>query len=143
MRKLFLTALLLVSLSSMAQKLGPDQILGVWQSETYKIEFFKEGDHYSAKLLWSKDMFEPDGNTPKKDVNNPDENLRDRPIKGITHITGLAYGDGEYKNGKLYSVQDGNTYSFKGELKSQDKLETRAFKGVPMLGRTIHWTRVP
>lgn len=87
-------------------------------------------------------MFEPDGNTPKKDLHNPDENLRDRPIKGITHITGLVYDGGGYKNGQLYSVQDGNTYGFKGELKSRDKLETRAFKGVPMLGRTIHWTRV-
>ncbi|SFB99111.1 Uncharacterized conserved protein, DUF2147 family [Flagellimonas taeanensis] len=143
MKNVLLAAILLVSLSAMAQKLEADHILGVWQSENYKIEFFKEGEIYSAKLLWSKDMFEPDGKTPKKDVHNPDENLRDRPIKGITHITGLAYGDGEYKNGKLYSVQDGNTYSFKGELQSENELESRAFKGVTLLGRTIHWTRVP
>ncbi|MBW8201740.1 DUF2147 domain-containing protein [Flagellimonas abyssi] len=143
MRNLFLAAIFLISLSSMAQKLGPDHIIGVWQSEDYKIEFFKQGDIYSAKLLWSREMFEPDGNTPKKDVHNPDENLRDRPIKGITHITELVYGGGEYKNGKLYSVQDGNTYSFKGELQSENELETRAFKGVTLLGRTIHWTRVP
>lgn len=143
MKNVLLAAILLVSLSAMAQKLEADHILGVWQSENYKIEFFKEGEIYSAKLLWSKDMFGPDGNTPKKDVHNPDENLRDRPIKGITHITGLVYGGGEYKNGKLYSVQDGNTYSFKGELQSENELESRAFKGVTLLGRTIHWTRVP
>lgn len=143
MKKSVLAALLLlVSMASFAQKLPADKIIGVWQCEDYKIEVFKSGNTYSAKLLWSKDMFEADGKTPKKDSKNPNAKLKIRSIQGVTHITGLVYEDGEYVDGKLYSVQDGNTYSLKGKLKTADELETRGYKGVPMLGKTFKWKRV-
>ena len=143
MKKSILAALvLLLSLASFTQKIPADQIAGVWQCDEYKIEVFKVGNTYSAKLLWSKDMFEADGKTSKKDVNNPNEQLRTRPVQGITHITDLVYSDGEYVNGKLYSVQDGNMYSLKGKLKGPDELETRGYKGVPLMGKSFHWKRV-
>ena len=133
---------LLLSLASFAQKLPADQITGVWQCDDYKIEVFKSGNTYSAKLLWSKEMFEADGKTPKKDVKNPNEKLRGRSVQGLTHITGLIYKDGEYVDGKLYSVQDGNTYSIKGKLKGPDDLETRGYKGIPLVGKSFRWKRV-
>lgn len=133
---------LLVSITSFAQKLPADKIVGVWQCEDYKIEVFKSGNTYSAKLLWSKDMFETDGKTPKRDSKNPDSKMKNRPVQGITHITGLVYEDGVYVDGKLYSIQDGNTYSLKGKLKTADELETRGYKGVPMLGKTFKWNRI-
>lgn len=138
----FTTLLLVIAQFALAQKISPDLIIGVWQSEEYKIEIFKSGDTYSAKLLWSKDMFESDGKTSKKDNKNPDENLRSRPRQGVTHITGLRFKEGEFVDGKLYSVTDGNTYSLKGKLKDVNNLETRGYKGVPMIGKTVNWTRV-
>ncbi|OOQ60430.1 DUF2147 domain-containing protein [Mucilaginibacter pedocola] len=143
MKKTILAAvMLLISVTAFAQKSSADQIIGTWQCEEYRIEVFKVGSSYSAKLLWSKEMFEPDGRTSKKDVKNPDEKLRSRPVQGVTHITGLIYRDGEYRDGKLYSVQDGNTYSLKGKLLSANNLEARGYKGVPMLGKTFKWKRV-
>jgi len=133
---------LLLSLASFAQKLPADQILGIWKCDDYKIEVYKTGNTYSAKLLWSKEMFEADGKTPKKDVKNPNEKLRSRSVQGLTHITGLAFKDDEYVDGKLYSVQDGNTYSIKGELKSANNLETRGYKGIPLMGKSFKWMRV-
>ena len=141
-KNVFAVILLLLSIGSFAQTLPADKIVGVWQCEDYKIEVFKSGNTYSAKLLWSKDMFETDGKTPKKDSKNPDAKLKTRPVQGITHITGLVYEDGGYVDGKLYSVQDGNTYSLKGRLKAADELETRGYKGVPMLGKTFRWKRI-
>ena len=138
----FGAVLLLITVAGFAQKLSPSQIEGIWLCDDFKIEVFKSGNTWSAKLLWSKDMFEADGKTPKKDLKNPDAKLRGRSIQGVTHITELVYEDGEYVNGKLYSVQDGNTYSLKGELKSANNLETRGYKGVPMLGKTFKWKRV-
>ncbi|MEH6681240.1 MAG: DUF2147 domain-containing protein [Sediminicola sp.] len=144
MEKSVLTVVMLfVSVVSFAQKLSQDKIVGIWQSEEYKIEIFESGNTYSAKLLWSKDIFETDGKTSKKDDKNPDETLRNRNRQGITHITGLTYNDGEYIDGKLYSAQDGNTYGFKAELKGVDELESRGYKGVPMFGKTVKWKRVP
>lgn len=133
---------LLLSLASLGQKLPADQITGVWKCDDYKIEIFKTGKTYSARLLWSKEMFEADGRTSKKDVKNPDKNLRNRPVQGLTHITDLVYKDGEYIDGKLYSVQDGNTYSLKGKLKGPDNLETRGYKGIPLVGKSFKWERV-
>lgn len=141
-KSIFATLLLLVSIASFAQKFSADKIVGVWQCQDYKIEVFKSGSTYSAKLLWSKDMFEADGKTPKKDSKNPDAKLKSRSVQGLTHITALVYEDGEYIDGKLYSVQDGNTYSLKGKLKTADELETRGYKGVPMLGKTFKWKRI-
>jgi len=132
---------MLLSLASFAQKLPPDQIIGIWKCDDYKIEVFKTGNTYSAKLLWSKEMFEADGKTPKKDLKNPDEKLRSRSIEGLTHISGLVYNDGEYLGGKLYSVEDGNTYSFKGKLKGTNELETRGYKGIPLVGKSFKWKR--
>ncbi|WP_153799031.1 DUF2147 domain-containing protein [Foetidibacter luteolus] len=133
---------LLLSLASFAQQLPADQITGVWQCDDYRIEVFKAGNTYSAKLLWSKEMFEADGKTSKKDVKNPNEKLRARSVQGLTHITDLTYEDGEYVDGKLYSVQDGNTYSFKGKLKGPNELETRGYKGIPLMGKSFKWKRV-
>lgn len=134
--------LLLLSMVSFAQKLPAGQIAGIWKCDDYKIEVFKAGNTYSAKLLWSKEMFEEDGKTPKKDVKNPDAKLRSRSVQGLTHITGLVYKDGEYLDGKLYSVQDGDTYSLKGKLKGPNDLETRGYKGIPLAGKSFRWKRV-
>lgn len=143
MRKSILAVFaLLLSMASFAQKLPADRITGVWQCDDYKIEVFKAGNTYSAKLLWSKEMFEADGKTSKKDVKNPNEKLRSRSVQGLTHITGLIYKDGEYMDGTLYSVQDGNTYGFKGKLKGPNDLETRGYKGVPLVGKSFKWKRV-
>ncbi|WP_062160316.1 DUF2147 domain-containing protein [Chryseobacterium sp. IHB B 17019] len=133
---------LLFSMVSFAQKPSKDQITGVWKCDDYKIEVFRAGNTYSAKLLWSKDMFEADGKTSKKDVKNPNEKLRNRSVQGLTHITDLVYKDGEYVDGKLYSVQDGNTYSLKGKLTGPNDLETRGYKGIPLVGKSFKWKRV-
>jgi uncharacterized protein (DUF2147 family) len=144
MKKYLIIAMMqLGSMIAFAQKTSPDQILGKWQTnEGWIIEIIKSGSTYSGKLLWQKDMFEVDGKTPKKDVKNPNEKLKSRSLHGIIYITELIYENGEYINGKLYSIEDGNTYSLKGVLNDLNNLETRGYKGIPMFGKTFKWTRV-
>ncbi|WP_228084942.1 DUF2147 domain-containing protein [Mucilaginibacter sp. JRF] len=127
-----------------AQSQPADKILGVWFSadNAMKIEIFKSGNTYSGKLIEAKFMFEADGKTPKKDTENPNEKLKSRSRQGLVHITGLVFIDGKYSNGVLYSVESGGNYSIKGELKGPNDLETRGYKGVPMMGKTFRWTRV-
>lgn len=143
MKKPFLAAVILIlSFTAFGQKIPAEMIVGTWQCDDYKIEIFKSGDTFSGKLLWAKDMFEADGKTSKKDTENPDKKLRNRPRQGLVHITNLVYEDGEYIDGSLYSVQDGNTYSIKGKLTSLNSLETRGYKGIPIMGKTFKWKRV-
>ena len=94
-KTLFTVLMLFLSVATFAQKISQDNIVGIWKCEEYKIEIFKSGDTYSAKLLWAKDMFEADGKTPKKDQKNPDEQMRTRSRQGITHIRGLTFKNGE------------------------------------------------
>lgn len=138
---LFVAMMLLSSVATFAQQLPPDQIVGVWKCEDFTIKILKSENTYFGKLLWSKEMFEADGKTPKKDIKNPDGKLRNRSVQGITHITGLTYKDGAYEDGELYSIGDGNTYSFKAVLNDINNLETRGYKGVPMFGKTYKFTR--
>ncbi len=142
--KKILTAItiLLLSVAAFAQKRPADDIVGVWKCDGYKIEIFKSGNTYSGRLLWTRDMFEADGKTPKKDNKNPDVKLRNRSRQGIVHITGLVYEDGEYVHGAVYNVTDGNTYNLKAELTGTNSLEMRGYKGIPMMGRTYKWERV-
>lgn len=74
-----------------------------------KSEFFKSGNSYSGKIVWLKEPNDENGK-PKKDVKNPDKELRSRPVIGLVNMTGLTYvGDGKYINGKAYRPTDGNT----------------------------------
>jgi uncharacterized protein (DUF2147 family) len=144
-RIILLTGMLLLMVTgSFAQSLPADKILGVWFSKdnAMKIEIFKSGNTYSGKLLQTKFMFEADGRTPNTDSKNLNEKLRSRSMQGLVHITELTYQDGKYIDGVLYSAENGGTYSIKGELKGPNDLETRGYKGVPMMGKTFKWTRV-
>ncbi len=52
-------------------------------------------------------------------------------MQGLTHITDLVYKDGEYVSGKLYSIEDGNTYSLKANSKARMTWKPGATKASP------------
>jgi len=96
---------IILFLNNIKSATDADSIIGKWESvdKEYTWEFLKSGETYIAKLITSKDALEADGKTFKKDVNNPDLNLRNRNLQGIIFITGLKYNDGAYIDGKIYS----------------------------------------
>ena len=117
-----------------------DAILHVWQTREKdgKMQILKSADGYYGKMLWGKDLLEADGKTYKKDIHNPDPALRTRVLKDYVLISGLVYNDGKWVNGKIYNYNDGNSYDVNLEIKD-GVLYMRAFKGVPMFGKTIKW----
>ena len=96
---------------------------------------------YYAKMVYGKQLFEADGKTYKKDIHNPDPNLRSRELKDYVLITGLLYKDGKWTDGKIYNYQDGNSYSVTIEIEG-DVMSMRVYKGVPMFGKTLKWDLV-
>lgn len=50
-------------------------------------------------------------------------------------------GDGEWK-GHIYNREDGQTYDCLIELLAPDQLKVRAYKGIPLFGKTQVWRRV-
>jgi uncharacterized protein (DUF2147 family) len=135
------SALILGAPAVHAQAAQPDDIVGTWQSETIKLEFFKAGSEYNARILWGNRIVESDGTTFKQDTLNPDPSLRSRSLKGITMVTGLTYQNGEWIGGTLYDGSSGRTVSGKAEM-SDGKLHLRGYMGVSLMGQTMVLQRV-
>jgi uncharacterized protein (DUF2147 family) len=137
-----LTAALILGASvGDAQAAQPDDILGTWQSETVKLEFFKAGAEYNARILWGNRIVESDGTTFKKDMHNPDPTLRSRSLQGITMVTGLVYQNGEWAGGSMYDGSSGRVVNGKAEI-TDGKLKLRGYMGVSLMGQTIVLERV-
>lgn len=99
-----------------------------------------------GKLTWIDEPNNEDG-TPKKDKENPEEELRNRTILGLTIIKDLEWvGDEDewlWEDGSAYDPETGNTYSFKAFIdpSNPDVLNCRGYLGFSLLGRTEVWTR--
>ena len=85
-----------------------------------------------------------DSGRPDKDEKNPDPALRGRPLIGLQLFRGFAYdGDGRWTGGTIYDPNSGKTYRCIITQVDDDTLKVRGYVGVPLLGRTETWTRVP
>ncbi|MDR6240498.1 DUF2147 domain-containing protein [Aureibacter tunicatorum] len=143
MKKLVVFLLFLFSSVNIFAQDKVDEILGVWEikDKTAKMEVFKCGEEYCGKLLWGKDIVEKDGVTSKKDVKNPDPNLRSRDIVGITYLKGLTFDGDEYVNGRIYNSSNGKTYKCYVWFED-DILHLRGYLGLPTMGQTTKWFRI-
>lgn len=141
---LVLFLLLVMAANAFAQTSGGDRILGVWLSENKdgKIEVYKSGSKYFGKLIWGKKMYEADGTTSRKDVENKNEKLRSRNLKDLVMLTNFTYDDNAWDGGEIYDPYSGKTYSCTLKLK-EGKLNIRGYVGVSLFGRTSVWERVP
>lgn len=135
----FLTVLATAGLRAQA---GPQSIVGSWESDEkdVRMEFFQDGDHYSARLLWGNRIVEADGKTSKKDLKNPDAALRSRNIIGIVSLTGLQWTGKEFTGGRIYDPPSGKTYNCKAWVEG-GKLHLRGFMGISLMGKTVVWHR--
>ena len=133
--------ILLSSITLLAQ--NADVVLGVWKNGegAGMVQIYKKGDKYFGKIVWLKVVNDPDG-TPRKDLNNPEEKLRTRPIKGLENLTDFAFkGDNKWEDGSIYDPKTGNNYSSTMKLVDENTLEVRGFIGVSLFGRTDVWKR--
>lgn len=130
-------ALMLAFTATGKAQTGENAIIGTWESDKkdVRLEFFKSGNEYQARLLWGNQIVESDGKTSKKDTKNPDRNLCSRNIIGITSVTGLKWDNDEYTGGKIYNPPSGDTYKCKVWIKD-GKLNLRGYLGFSLLGQT-------
>ncbi|MDR6804599.1 uncharacterized protein (DUF2147 family) [Dyadobacter sp. BE34] len=136
-------ALLLAVFCQTFAQTGENAILGKWESDKkdVRLEFYKAGNEYQARLLWGNKVVESDGVTSRKDTKNPDEKLRSRNILGITSVTGLTWDGNEFTGGKIYNPPSGDTYKCKVWLE-KGKLNLRGYMGVSMFGQTATFHRL-
>lgn len=144
---------LLSALSAMALAIDPSAILGTWSTEDRYgnrdsiVEIAQNGEEYVGRVVWVKFDVYPDddprgmGGRPLVDRENPDPELRDRPILGIPIVRWLRFERSEWLDGRLYSPRQGTSYAAKAWLENADTLKVRGYIGTPFFGKTVTWFR--
>jgi len=148
-----LIAVIILCWLSQVKGSGTDDIigiLGIWNNEDgrAKIEVFHCDGHYCGRIVWLKEPNYPPGDKsglagkPRVDLENPNRDLRGRPLLGLQIMTGFDYlGDGVWGKGTIYDPESGHTYKGKITVESPQRLILRGYIGIPLFGRTSVWSR--
>ena len=75
---------------------------------------------------------------PRVDINNPDEDLRQRPVVGILLTQQLKFKNNKWQ-GRIYDPGSGKTYRCNISILEDGSLKVRGFVGASMFGRTMFW----
>ncbi|MBR0897777.1 DUF2147 domain-containing protein [Bradyrhizobium tropiciagri] len=138
------TSTLFLTPAADAEPSPADALVGIWEADdgTVKLDMFKAGSEFQARMLYGNEIVEADNVTFKKDTKNPDAALRSRSLKNIVFITGLRWSDGEWSGGTIYDASSGRTYNCKAEI-NNGKMGLRGYMGIPAMGqtRTFHRAR--
>lgn len=141
---LLLLAAVLFALPTVVAQ-NADEVVGTWlnEDEDAHVQITKVENKFFGKVVWIKDIIDPETGEDKLDKLNPDESLRSRPRLGLEILTNFDFdGDDRWENGKIYDPKSGKTYKCYMKFVETDKLKIRGFVGVTLLGKTTYWTRV-
>jgi uncharacterized protein (DUF2147 family) len=113
-----LLAILLLPLTGL-QGVKASRVDGEWMIKDVVLTIFDCEHLVCGKIAWLKD--------PAR-----------RPFQcGKTIVWGLAgRGPNEWTGGSILDPDDGTTYQLSARLQTDDTLDARIFKGVPLLGKT-------
>ena len=139
MRNLILNlAFLLLPVLCMGQNEG---VIGRWYTEHRAgiVEVYVENGILNGKLISLAEPVDENGQ-PKKDVKNKDKALRNRPLTGVFILKDLKQDGNEWKGGKVYDPESGNTYNCTVKPE-KGMLNVRGSIGP--FGRTTKWEAVP
>jgi uncharacterized protein (DUF2147 family) len=138
-------ALLTPPMNLQSQDAEADLLVGVWEPShgRARVKIDKIADKYYGKIVWLKEPNDPEKGTPKVDKNNPDESMRQVPLKGYRILKDFTYsGKREWSEGTIYDPENGNTYSCVIKATDDNTLDIRGYIGVKTFGRTDVWKRV-
>jgi uncharacterized protein (DUF2147 family) len=122
-----------------------DRLLGVWEPSNgrARVKVEKIGSKYYGKIVWLKEPNDPKSGLPKTDMNNPDANLRNVPLKGYRMLKDFVYQENnQWSEGTIYDPLNGSTYSCTIKMTDPNTLDIRGYIGVSAFGRTDIWKRL-
>ena len=120
---------------------GQDITKGLWFNEEKeaKIQFFEKEGKLFGKITWLKEP--KDNGKDKTDKNNPNPDLRNKPIVGLVILKDFDKDGKNWKNGEIYDPKSGKTYSSTIKWSGENQLNIRGFIGVALVGKTTKFTR--
>ncbi len=136
---LILSLLLMAKIYSYAQS---DDIVGIWLTDEDKsqVRIFKATNgKYYGKIEWLKE------DKDKKDINNPDESLRDKPELGLIILKGFSYNEEkkQWVGGTVYDPKNGKTYDCYMWFEDDPQLlQIKGYVlGMKFIGRETTWRK--
>ena len=140
-RKTF-AALIAAALMNVPLTAFADDIRGLWDAGESHVEIYSCGELLCGRIAELDELLDEDGNE-KLDKNNPEPALRSRPLLGMDLIAGFARtGKRKWEDGTIYDPRDGKTYKCVMKLQRDGTLKVRGYLGIPLLGKTVEWTRI-
>ena len=149
--KRFIIALICAArftLPAVSQSLNnnPDDIIGEYLTDRggskSKVRVTKDANGtYSAQIFWVEKPYDANGKK-RKDVKNPDKNLRNTDIDKVVIVTGLRYdkAEKEWNGAKIYDPSKGFRVSVEAEFVEPKKL--KLFGNIWGIGTTIYWQKI-
>ena len=136
MKSLFLFVLIFsCNFSLKSQTYNSDQILGNWISpqKDLIINCYKVNDQYFGKVVWFKKYYDD-----KHGVNTavPEDQWMNAVV--MKHF---AFKDNEWKNGEIYDLNSGKSYSSYIELDGTNTLKCTGYIWLTIFGETINFTK--
>ena len=134
-----LIAAMLISQPVFATQL-PVSVYGRWMTDDQKAVVTIDACGPSLCGRVSKVLDRAPG-VPQTDVNNPDPDMRKRPIIGLLILSGFKRDGREWTGGRAYDPKTGNSYRAKLALDEDGSLKVTGC--VLFVCRSKRWTRVP
>lgn len=144
---LLVAAAFVTTLAAQADSRVPaGDIFGPWltEKEGAVIDIYECGEEereLCGRIAWLKKPYTDEGKL-KRDPENPDLSLRDRPLCGIEVVSGLERIDKDtWGFGRVYNPKDGNRYSAYLNANDDGTVHIRGYIGIPLIGKSETWTR--
>lgn len=117
---------------------------GVWLMDgRVAVQIFECELMMCGRIVWLRVPRDAQG-LLNRDRNNPEPDLRQRKLCGLTILWGLLpNGPNLWRDGWFYNPDDGKSYRVTAQLKSDDVIVARIYAGIPIFGKTKTLLRVP
>jgi uncharacterized protein (DUF2147 family) len=120
--------------------------VGIWKTiddETGKVKSIVQITETNGELQGKVEkVFSPPAESTNPICDKCEGELKDKPVIGMTILSGLKKDGNEYTGGHILDPKKGKTYKCKIKIADDGKtLEVRGFIGFSLLGRTQTWLR--
>lgn len=134
-----LAATLLVS-QSVLQAQSPASVYGRWKTDDHKavVTIGACGPSLCGRISKVLDKVPA---VPETDINNPNPDMRNRPIIGLPVLSGFKRDGREWTGGRAYDPKTGNSYRAKLALNEDGSLKVTGC--ILFVCRSKRWTREP
>jgi uncharacterized protein (DUF2147 family) len=136
--RLRITGAAILSIFLIARAEAEPTVQGRWLTDDGKgvVSIASCGAHICGRIV---EVLDKRPGVPKTDVNNPDPHMRNRPILGLTTLSGFTGSGSAWRGGRAYDPKSGRSYRSSLELNPDGSLKLTGC--LLFICQSRRWTR--